>query len=235
MKTTKILVLLTMLLLTCTIAQAKEADSSVPTIRTLGNAHITVTPDRAVVMIGVLNTGQDAKDVQENNARLSNSVIENIGLLGVSKEKMRTSQFGIYPIYNDQDKDRKNEITGYRANNIISIILDDTSLVGTVIDTALKSGANEVNGIYYQKRDEQKCKQEALQAAVKESSAKAEAIAQALGKRLGRVVSVEDNGVSIQAPEMQRYYTKALATTDNSFLPGSMDVTASVTVIFEID
>lgn len=235
MKTVKILMLLIMLLFTCTIAQAKQANDSVSTIRTLGSAHITAIPDRAVVMIGVVNTGQHAEDVQEDNAKLTNSVIENIVSLGISKDKMRTSQFGIYPIYNEQDKSHKNEITSYRANNIITIVLDDTTTVGSVIDTALKSGANEINGIYYQKRDEQEFKQKALQAAVKDASAKAETIAQALGKRLGRVVSAEDNGVSIQALETQRYYTKALTTSDNSFLPGSTDVTASVTVIFEIE
>jgi uncharacterized protein YggE len=231
MKQVKIFMLLMILLFTCSIAQAKSNPAT--TVRTSGSAHITAIPDRAILTVGVVNTAENVKDVQENNAKISGAVIEAISSLGINKDKMRTSQFTVYPVYNDQDKNDKNEITGYRATNIVTITLDDTAMVGTVVETALKSGANEINGIHYQKRDEQELKQKALEAAVKDASAKAEAIAQALGRHLGRVVSAEDSGVSIQAPDMQRYYVKAASS--NSFLPGSMEVTASVTVTYEMD
>ena len=53
------------------------------------------------------------------------------------------------PVYSSKDKSSPPEIKAYRAVNRLEVKVMDVARLGTVIDTALKSGASRVNGPYW--------------------------------------------------------------------------------------
>jgi hypothetical protein len=231
----KIMILLLGLMLIGTlVVQAQEPAVTVSTITVQGNSQMTVIPDQAVVTISVINTAPTANEAQATNAKSAIAVQQQLLAMGIAKDNLRTTQYGIYPLYSENDKAGKApSIIGYQVTNTLMATLDDVTTIGNVIDTALASGANQISGVHFQKKEELQLKQAALQGAVQEATAKAEAIAVALNKTLGKVIAVNESGVSVQAPEMQRYLLKSDAV-GTSLLPGSIQVNGSVTIIFEI-
>jgi uncharacterized protein len=234
----KIGIILTLcLLVTLPIsAQAREITNQSPnTLTVQGAAHLDVLPDQAVVTVGVVSTGQTAAEARQDNATTALAIQQKLLSLGISKDKIHTSQYTFNPIYsNDSEKSgtKAPTIIGYRVNNTIMVTSEDIEAIGTIIDISLAAGANQISSIRFQKKDELQLKQTLLQDAVKDGIAKAEAIAAALGKHIGQPLTVTEGGVSVQASELQRALFKADSATP--IAAGTVQVSGSVGIVFEL-
>ncbi len=236
MKLRNILVLICTMMLVSASAYAKDSvNAAVSTVTVQGTAHMEVVPDQAIISIGVTTSASTATDAQADNARITTAVQQKLLALGISQDKLHTSQYSLYPLYNESDKNNKMPaVIGYKVNNTVIVTLDDVSMAGKVIDTALGAGANEISGVSFKKKDELQLKQTVLQSAVKEATAKAEAIASALDKHIVKVLEVNENGISMQSPENQRYLLKADAAVGTPIQPGNIQVNGSVNLVVEI-
>ncbi|MEN6565712.1 MAG: SIMPL domain-containing protein [Veillonellales bacterium] len=234
MRWSKIATLLLVLLLLSSVAQAKDIPA-VSTVTVQGTGEMDVIPDQAMIKIGIVSNADTAEAAQTDNARLTTAVLQKLQSIdSVNQAKLRTASYGFSPVYGtDQDKNKPPLIIGYRASNTIMAVIEDPAQVGSVIDAALTSGANQISGIQFQEKDELQIKQAALQLAVKEAAAKAEAIAAAMDKHLGRVVEINEGGVSMQLPENDRFLLKASAAA-TPVLPGTIHMNASVTIVYEL-
>lgn len=239
MKHSKLLLITLLFLLTTGFMEGKAAASQpISTITVQGTGQFDVTPDQAEVSISVISTAPTANEAQNDNAKLADNVQKKLLYMNIAKDNIRTAQYSVYPIYNNET-DRSNKtptITGYRITNTITATIDDITTVGNIIDAALSAGANQISGVHFRKKDELQLKQAVLQAAVKEATAKAEAIANALNKHLATPISVSESGVSVQAPEFQRYLVKSADMAANTpITPGTIQVQGSVNVVFEME
>ena len=59
-----------------TMTQAQENKPQVPQISVTGEGKIKVVPDRAIISVGVLNTGKDSKEVKTLNDETVDKVIK---------------------------------------------------------------------------------------------------------------------------------------------------------------
>ena len=59
-----------------TMTQAQEHKPKVPQISVTGEGKIKVVPDRAIISVGVLNTGKDSKEVKTLNDETVDKVIK---------------------------------------------------------------------------------------------------------------------------------------------------------------
>ncbi|MCE5286798.1 MAG: SIMPL domain-containing protein [Pelosinus sp.] len=229
------LLLLSVLFIMTVSAEAAET-KDLSTITVQGASTLEVTPDQAVISIGITNSAPSVSAVQTANAKVASLVQEKLLDAGITKEKIRTTQYSISPIYtNATDNTKPPTITGYQADNTISVTIDDITAIGTIIDTAAGAGANQISGIQFEKKDELKLKQTVLQNSVQEASAKAEALAKALNKQIVRVISVNENGVSVQSPSHNTRYEMSLkAVGATPIQPGCIQVHGTVTIVFEI-
>lgn len=232
MKMTKICSLLLALLLFATVAQAAPQTAS--TIAVQGNASLHTVPDQATINIGVTTSAASLKEAETQNSSTASLIHQQLLSLGIAQDNIRTSNYSVYPVYNQQNKGKTPVITGYNLSNVLTVTVDDISSIGEVIDTALAAGANQISSINFSKKDESKLQQEALQLAVKDGYAKAEAIANALNKKIARVVTVNEQGVSVQFPEAARYALKADSLGGTPIAPGNIQVNANVSIVFEI-
>jgi len=118
----------------------------------------------------------------------------------------------------------------------ITVTLDDTALAAEAVEAAMGAGANEIRSLDYRKKNEDSLRVETLTLAVANASAKARAMAEALGRKLGKAISVEEQGYSMRAPDSRLYMAKAAgAGSQEAFAPGSIEVSASVLVVFGME
>ena len=192
------------------MSSVQAADTVVPTVSVQGSSQVEVIPDQAKINLGVVTTGKTAEEAQVENAALANAVQAKLFAMGIAQDKLHTTQYAVYPIHSNEEKQKTPAIVGYRVSHTLTATVEDMTKIGTVIDSALSAGANQILGISFMKQDDTQLKSQALQDAVKEATAKAAAIAGASGKKLGRVITVQENGVSVHLPEYtQRYMLKA--------------------------
>ena len=175
---------------------AHAATSEPPILSVSGQGSAQGSPDQAVVTISVTNHAADAKTVQRENAARAGTIQKALQELGIPTKDIQTRNYSFHPTYR-REAGYENEISGYQANNSILVTVNEFGLVGQVIDTALKSGANQISSLDFRIRNTDKLRREALTAAIRDARGKADIIAQGLGKRITGIKSVSESTGSV--------------------------------------
>ena len=231
MKAFKIILCSLCLLFVTNVSYANTDNTSqnIHTITIEGSGNLSVEPDTVSINIGVSTNSSNAKNAQENNAKIVNDIYTNLYSLGLSKNNIETSNYNFSPTYDSEN----NKINGYSVNNTITITTNDTSSIGEIIDVSLKAGANQVNSITFSRKNATSLKQEALKQAVTDAKNKANAIAKELNVEIINVVSVNEQNVSVYSNRLNSYALKSaeIGTTISS---ANVDINATVNIVFEI-
>ena len=224
-----------LLLLLAVFSVQAQTLPQTPTIRVSGDAKSTVDADMAVLSLGIVQQAKTPLAVREAVTAAADKVITSLLALGVEKKQIRTSNFSIYPQY-DERPGKQNLITGYKGEAIITLTLDDTALVAQAVETSVGSGANEIRSLDYRKKNEDALRVEMLKQAIANAMDKAAAMAETLGRKLGKAISVEEQGYSMRAPDTRTFLAKSMSVgAQEAFSPGSIEVSASVSVVFEME
>lgn len=188
-----------------------------------GQGQVTVIPDVAIIRLGVQTLGENLVNIQSENARITQAIIQTLQRIGVSD--IKTFQYSIDKVY-DYENGRQID-RGYSVRNILEIKTTTLDRVGNIIDAAVNAGANLVELISFDVSNREYYYQQALNMAVNNAIQKAESIAMNLGIPSEPVpVKITEN----TTPPMQPYFRQELATTP--ILPGNIKIEALVTVDF---
>lgn len=226
------LVMALCILFSCSLVQAQD----LRTISVDGSSTIKVAPDKATISISIENTAKDAKMASAQNAQIMQKIQSAILGLTITKDKMQTTNYNLYPVYNTKDNSR--EIIGYSVSNEITVTIDDIDMVGAVIDTAINAGASNVNSIEFGLKDSQAYKDKVLQQAIVDAKRKAQVIANALGKSVVNVVSVNTGNTYVEAKNFNNAMYMRTADAAGATSPiqsGDISVRANVAVVFEMN
>lgn len=219
------------MLLLANWAAAAPAQDNLPLLSVDGEGIGTAAPDRATVTIGVTSHASDAGKAQNDNAWTSEQVNKAIKALGVDSKDIQTNNYSFHPTYRTVDNHR-NEIDGYTVNNSIVVIVRDINLVGKVIDSSLRAGANEVSSLDFSASNTQAVRKEALTNAVKDAREKADILAKGLGKHITGIRNISENTGYL---ETRRYGNAVLTSAkmaDTTIEAGSLSLTARVHIDF---
>jgi len=195
-----------------------------------GEGKVTVVPDTAIVDLGITVNQPSVKVAQSEANSVINSISQAIKNLGVAAKDIKTSNYSVYPLYD------QNRITSYQVNTNLTITVREIDKVNQVIDTATAKGANSVGGIQLTVDEDKKKQllQDARELAVKEAKSKAESLARAAGLTLGKIVNVQESFGSVPVP---MYAKSAIGLgggrEDTQIQPGSTDISTSVTLFYE--
>ncbi len=193
-----------------------------------------VSPDIAVLRVGVQATGTTVKQVQNDlNARI-NEVSSAVKKLGVKSQDIQTTNYSIYPQFDYQTPTQR--ITGYQASTNLTIKVRDTGLVNEVIDSSTKAGANQVGGIQFDVDDKSKAQNEARGKAVADAKRKAQDAARMAGFKLGNIVSYQETfGGQGPIPIMAKMTAEGhTASPPTQVEPGSSEIVVTVTLGYQI-
>jgi uncharacterized protein YggE len=172
------------------VTEPKTTCDSTRTVQVGGTAVVNVTPDRALIQLGVQSNGRTAADVQAANAIAIERVTKAVKALGIEARDISTDWYVIEPIYNDYDS---LQIKGYRINNTVAITLRDVSKVNHVISVAMQAGANQVINVELYTSELRKYRDQARDLAMKAAVEKAQALAGAAGAQTGCVLNISEN------------------------------------------
>ncbi len=215
-------------------AQEISSRDARPSIRVTGEATVKVSPDQALIDIGVVTQAQNAQVAASQNAQKLDATINALRKSLGSDAEIKTISYSVSPNYRYPREGGQPTLTGYTASNIVQVKTNDLAKVGSIIDTATQTGANTINSLRFTLRDEQAARAQALREAAIKARAKAEALASALNLKIQRVLHVEEGG-QVSAPVM---YAKAeMAQADRVQTPieaGTIEVQATITLTVEI-
>ena len=188
-------------------------------------------PDQASITVGITTHSEEAQDAQTQNASIASNIQAALLSMGIPEKAIQTRNYNFRPTLSTE-KGHENEYNGYTVDNTMSIRLDDTSLVGQVIDTALSNGANRINSLQFSARNTQKLRKEALLAAIKDARDKADVIAEGLGKRIVGVQNVSENS-SIQSRSYDTaMFARSAMNAATPISAGTLESSATVHIDF---
>ena len=220
-------------------------DSDKPTVSTTGSATVKVDPDRVTVTIGVETKGDTAATAVADNSRIMKSVLDALKGLGITANQTATSNYSVFPIYESMSPPcieiypqppectPKNEVTGYRAINSVSVTLDASANVGKVIDAAVNAGANNVSGAYFfvSEAKQQEIRDSLIKQAIDNARSRADKAAAAVSMSVVSVQSISLNDFSF--PVYYKNFDAAQGENGGTdILPGQQEVSMSVQVTF---
>lgn len=211
-----------------------QVDADEATLTVTGSGIATVTPDKASIAIGVQTADSSSKTAQDKNSKDVNNVIGALLDYGVKEKDISTSSFDLYANY-DYSKD-VSELTGYTATTMLTVKNLDVKDVGELLEKAAEAGVNQVNGISFDYTETEAAYDKALDAAMDRAQEKAEKLAAREGCRLGKILSVSegDGNGSAAYTGARAYKESAMADGGMNVMPGESDVTATVTVTYQL-
>jgi len=225
-----------------TVSKSFQNQTPQNTISMSAEGKVAAVPDLATISLGVLTHADTAKKAQSDNADKSNEIIEFVKSKGIDAKDITTTQLSVYPSYDYTSTPSK--IKGYDANQTLTVkihgIDKSTEKIGAIIDGATSAGANQVQGVNLSFDDPDNLRQDARKQAIDKAKQKAQELADQAGLKLGRIVSISEGSVGYPVPLPYAYDSlgsKAMGggvSSAPAIEPGSQDITATITVVFEV-
>ena len=163
-----------------------------PMVIMSGDGLVKATPDQAWVMLATESRSKNPKDAQSQNANTMSAVQQKLIAAGLPKDAIRTLSYDLQ-LESDWVNGRMVP-RGYVARNLVEVRLDEISRVGEVIDVAVTSGVNSVQGVRFDLKNRVELEREALRRATADARMRAEAAAAGAGRTIDRVIRIEEPG-----------------------------------------
>lgn len=225
-------VLVTVVLSGCTTKVVTSGGTTpLNTVTATGTGKTVAAPDIAEMYFGVTTRASDAGAALDQASAAAEKISAAVKGAGVAAEDVQTANVSVYPL--QTSKGDEIVITGYQASIQVRVKVRDIKALGGVITAANEAGANEISGPSFALDDDSDARNEAITLAVADAKKHAEAMAKAAGKSLGTIISVSETNVSV--PIYTRTgAVKDLAAESVPIETGQLDISADVTVVFEL-
>ena len=215
------------------VAQTRTETVEAPVIRVAGTGSAIGTPDLLQLYVTVLTNDSAAQSGAARNAVTAANVQSALrGQLGPGS-LLTTVSYTLDPVYVYPRQGGEPVLSGYAVRNLMRVETTELAKVGTLIDVAIRAGANSVSGISYILRDQSQLRADALTAAARQARTKGESLAEAMGVRLGALRSIVENVGTNQGPVDARQQVRddARATQIES---GPVEASTDVILTFDI-
>jgi uncharacterized protein YggE len=195
----------------------------------VGTGSVSVKPDRAFLSVGVQNMAPTATAAQTATNSAIASVLAALKALPVVQD-VHTADVSLYPQLPQPDATggSSNQPVTFQAAQTLSMTVKDPDAVGSVLDAAIKAGANTQVTVSFGLADPQPARGQALALAVADAKSTAQQAAQAAGLTLkgmtAMVVLPVFGGVPV--------YSRMSHGGATQIVPGSVDVSSAVQMTF---
>lgn len=209
-----------------------------------GEVERKVTPDTAVITVGLVEEGSDIVLLQNTVSESINNAIESIKSAGLDENNIQTSG---YDLTSKRDSSG-NRIDSYILSSSLRVTLDNTSpednLVNDVISAASTAGLNEVRNLQFLVKNQDELLEEMKLEAIDVAKEKGEKQADKAGLKLGKILDVNEYGSyepyylgsndNVATREIALDEAASSAPKEIQIQPGEFDISVSVTVVWEL-
>jgi uncharacterized protein YggE len=215
-------------------ASAPETPQVLPrTISVTGTGEVKSKPDMAVINSGVVSEAPTARDALAKNNTAMTAVIEALKKAGIAEQDIQTSNFSVSPQYPPNRSNQAPHITGYQVSNQVTVRVKSLAKLGTILDTLVQVGANQINGIGFDIDQPKPLQNEARKLAVADARAKADLYAVAAHVSLGRVMQISESG-GFAGPRPVAYAMDRMAAGSVPIAAGQETLSENVSIVYEI-
>lgn len=204
------------------------------TLTVTGSATTNTKSDKVSVSLGVETTDKTAEKALLLNSDLMNKVINALKESGVQENETSTSSFTINPNYNYSEYGAKGNLIGFTVSNSIHIISSNINQISQWIDTAVQTGANTVDDIYFSISPNklEEIKNSLLKEAVANAKSKADIVAAAGGLNIAGIQSITVGELGLPTVPV---YSKSVAFDEASSTPilaGEQEISTTVSIVY---
>ncbi|ARF16260.1 SIMPL domain-containing protein [Sporosarcina ureae] len=200
------------------------------TITVFGEGAVKVSPSTVHIVLSVISRGTELAEIQQENARRMNQVIQSLQKAGISETSIQTIDFQIRPVYEYINGDQR--FQGYEVVNSIRITSNELSQTGELVDLAVKNGANQIGSIEFTMPDQDEQYQQALALALQDAETKMITIGTSL-KLQNRPIPMKIEEQHTSQPVAFRAMTMA-DTGKTPIESGTITISASLQVKYQI-
>jgi len=224
------------LLSACGSAAFPGAAQTAPRVISVsGLGEVSLKSDIAYVYMGVSTENESAADAVAANNADTQRLMDALKAAGIAEADLRTSNFSIWQ-NTPYGVDGQPGTPVYRVDNTVYVTVRDLAKLGDLLDTAVRAGANNINSIQFDVADKTQALSDARKAAVEAARKQAAELAEAAGVTLGDIQGIQYYDAPIPYAEAQGMGGGGgdVAALTVPIAPGQMQITATVTINFEI-
>ena len=212
-----------------------EDNKLIRTISLTGHGEVRVAPDLAIVTMGVLSTATTAQDALAANTKAMTDLMAALKAADIEAKDIQTSNFSVNPRYDyGQNNGQPPKLTGYDVSNNVAVIVHKIGSIGDLLDKAVTSGSNQINGISFSIANPQAAMDEARKKAVSDAKRKAELYVAATSVTLGNVISLSEGGDNYQPPMPMQSKMMAADSSPVPIAQGEQVISVDVNISWEI-
>ena len=220
--------------LSAAVAQEGAVMAEAMVITVTGEGRVDQAPDMATVSLGVTTEGATAAEALGANSAEIAKVLERLGSAGIAPRDVQTTGLSVNPNWRNNSSGEAPKISGFIANNGVTVRVRALDGLGAVLDAAVQDGANQLNGVEFGLQEPRPAQDEARRRAVADARARAELLAEAAGVKLGAIRSISETmGAPMPMPAF-RMAADAVAGAPVPVAAGEVATTANVTIVWEI-
>jgi uncharacterized protein YggE len=221
-------------LILCAGFAAAAAEDAAPAISVSGEATLQFKPDQVEMSIAVVTRAPTAEEAAAENATAMNRVSGALKKILDDKGELRTVGYRVRAVYEYDRKSKRNRFVAFEATNRLAVRSSDVGGVGSLLDAAIKAGANNIDGPNWSLAKPDNAISQAQVQAFKNAKARAEALAQAAGLQLGEVVSIQ-TGQGYQPRQSMMRYKTAAAPESTPVEAGNITISATINCKFALE
>ncbi|MCF6303607.1 MAG: SIMPL domain-containing protein [Devosiaceae bacterium] len=211
------------------------------TISLTGTGEVAGKPDMAIISSGVVTHGETARMALDANTQAMGRIFEVLQNENVELHDIQTSGFSVQPQYIYSDQRDENgyplppRISGYQVANTLTVRVRDLESLGTLLDTAVSVGSNQINSISFAVSNTAPLLNDARRAAMQDAIQKAQLYAEAAGVGLGNILNISEAGVVFAPPpQMAMMATMEMDARAVPIAAGELNFTKQITVIWQL-
>ncbi|MGF6948483.1 uncharacterized protein YggE [Neobacillus sp. B4I6] len=199
-------------------------------IKVSGEGEMAIQPDSASVNLGIITESKQVITAQQQNSHEVTKVIDSLISLGITKNNIQTFD---YRIESDYDYDQGKQIfRGYKITHILQVKIEDLSIVGKVVDTAVQNGVNYVSNVQFTVKDKESFYKQVLVMAVNNAIERAKTIAGTLNVSLIPTPRLIIEGGRTVQPVFNQTGAFVKGAASTQIEPGQITVKADVIAEF---
>ena len=222
------------------VIKVQNVDNHDNRISLVSSETVEVVPDMAELYVTIRTENSDAMVCQQENTKKLNQLLEYLESEGYEDESIETSGFSLNPRYDWSDNTQK--LVGYDMRTSVTVTDIPIEKIGAMLTEVVENGANAIDSVSYFSSQYDQAYNQALAKAIELSKGKGEALAAASNMKLGKVLKIQEQSDNQYGRYVNANLTAtknlAMAVTESAMamdvMPGEMQVTAAITVEFEL-
>ncbi len=201
-----------------------------------GRGVVTVTPDIAILRLGVEIQAASVAAAQSQAAEAMDDIMATLTDNGVAKKDIQTQYFSIRRV-TKWDREKEEEVvTGYRVTNKVNVKIREIDKAGTIIDAVAEVGGDltRIDSIDFSVDDPSAYYEEAREEAMADAKTKAGQLAELAGGRLGKATYISESSQATPPIYRQDVFVEALPAAATPISPGESEVSLTVQVTYAL-